>query len=214
MASFGPSQAQQDANNQQKQITSTATTNAGTDQATGQNLIGLGGNKVQAGASFFNNILNGNQAQTASELSPEINQIRQGTQQSLQAASNLMPRGGGRSQALFSTALAPAQQITDVFNRARTNAATILPQIGLQEQGVGTGVLSAGNQALSTGSSSNASLAGALQKQEDARRAGWSALGGGLFNLATLPMGGGGSLFGSLMKMGSGGGGGYMGGGG
>ncbi len=189
--SFGPTQAQQNTNNQQTAITQKAVDNSTLANSNGAGLLKIGGDNTAQGTNFFSRILNGNSADTAATLQPSIDQIRSGTNQNLQQLSTLMPRGGGRSASLFSAAMAPQQQIQNLFNTTRTAAATTLPQIGLQQGGLGTNLFGIGNQALSTGAGSNAELSQALAQQKQQQLALTSALGGGLFKLATTPFGGG-----------------------
>jgi len=143
--------------------------------------------------------LSGNQANTAATLQPNINQIRQSNQQQLQGISTLSPRGGGRSGTLYGASYAPNQQIQSLFGNARTTAATALPQIGLQQQAIGTNLVGAGNNALSTGvQGAQAGVGDALQVQQMSNQID-QAIGGGLFGLATAPITGfsGGSLLGA-----------------
>lgn len=190
--------------------------NAGTANAYGQGLLNLGTSNTNAGANFFKTILGGDQAATSSLLQPNIDQIRGGQQQALQAASTLMPRGGGRSGALFNLPLQANSQIQSLFNGARSGAASALPQIGAGQTSVGSGLFGLGNQALGMGAGAlgtvgqlggNLAQIGQTQQQLDQARA--SALGSGLFGLATLPLGGfGGTALGALGGLFGGGGGG------
>ena len=175
-----------------------ATANSGSEIASGNASLGAGSQNINSGTNFLNSILNGNQANTAATLQPNINQIRQSNQQQLQGISTLSPRGGGRSSTLYGASYAPNQQIQSLFGNARTTAATALPQIGLAQQGIGTNLIGAGNNALSTGvQGANASTQNALQVQQMSNAID-QAIGGGLFGLASLPVSGGGSLFGNL----------------
>lgn len=204
--SFGPNAVQKQAQQNQTGIANQAVSNAGTantdaTSAVGQgtNLLSTGGTNVNSGTNFLNTVLNGNQANTTALLQPNINQITQGNQQALTAASTLMPRGGGRSGSLFANTLNPQQQIQNLYNTSRTSAATALPQIGLQQQQMGTNLFNTGanfmnaaNSALNTGLTGNQDVtSNALQQRQYASQQ-WSNLGNGIFNLATTPFGGSG----------------------
>ena len=165
--------------------------------------LGTGGGNVTSGTNFFNTILGGNRANTTATLQPSINQIRQGNAGTLNAISTLTPRGGGRSGTLFNQAFQPSSQIQNLFNTAQSGAATTLPQIGLQQQGIGTNLFGLGNQALGAASGANSSLGnmGLQQQQISNQLAG--GIGQGLFGLLSLPTGGAGtSVLGSLLGLG------------
>jgi hypothetical protein len=182
--SFGANQSVKNAQNQQL---------AETQQANAQSnaQFAAGSPNVTSGTNFLSTILNGNRANTTAVLQPNIDQIRQANQQQLQGISTLTPRGGGRSGTLFGASYAPNQQIQSLFGGARTSAASALPQIGLQQEGLGTNLLNTG------ASSANAGVQNALQVQQMSNAID-AAIGGGLFGLASLPVSGGGSLAGNL----------------
>ncbi len=166
--------------------------------AAGGNMLNLGNQNTAAGTNFFNTLANGNQAAQTSLLQPNIDQIRGDSANSLKALSTLMPRGGARSEALFSQALAPQQQIQNLFNPLRGQAAGALTQTGLQQSGQGANLFGLGNQALSAATGANSPLAqSGLQTQQMSNSLA-GGLGGGLFNLLTTPLSGGASILGSL----------------
>ncbi len=189
--SFGPTAGTSQAMSNLGGVSNTANTNSQTEIDQGSNLLNMGTPAVQSGTNFFNTLLNGNRMNTTAMLQPNIDQIRQGTQGQLQALNTLMPRGGGRSGTLFGASYAPQSQIQNLFNTSRTNAATALPQLGLQEQGVGANLFGIGNQPLNTSASASGQLGNLSQQQQQMTNQFWSQLGGGLFNLATTPFGGG-----------------------
>ena len=158
---------------------------------TGTNLMNLGGNTAAPGVDFFKSMLSGNGANATAALQPSIDQIRQGNTATLNGINTLTPRGGGRYGALFGQSFAPQSQIQNLFNSARTSAATTLPQIGLQEEGLGTNLFGLGNQALSTGGGLGSGLAGLGQQDTQMSRQMAASLGTGLFSLLTTPYGGG-----------------------
>lgn len=169
------------------------------ETAAGNNLLNAGQGNVSSGTNFFNTLLNGNKANTQAMLQPNIDQIRQANANTISSASTLMPRGGGRSGTLFGAEYAPNQQIQNLFNTARTSAATALPQIGLGQQQIGSNLFNTANNALSaaTGANSaNAQLALANQQRSDNLISG---IGSALFGLATTPFGSAGtSLLGRI----------------
>lgn len=197
--SFGPSGTTKTAENNVGGISNTLmNTAAPQEYGAGQNLLSLGGQATQPGVNFMQTLLGGNQANTAAALQPSIDQIGQGTQGVLRGINALTPRGGGRYGAMFGQSFAPQQQIQSLFNSARTGAAQALPQIGLQEQGLGANLFGLGNSALGTATQGSLGLGNLGQQQQQITNGLWSGLGQGLFGLASLPMGGG-TLLGSIL---------------
>ena len=156
------------------------------ETSAGSGLLGIGGQNVSSGTNFFNTLLNGNSANTAATLAPSINQIQSGVANNLNAVNTLMPRGGGRSSALFGQSFAPQAQIQSLFNNARTTAASTLPQIGLQQQQLGSGLLGLGNQSLTAATGANSALSNSGLAQEQINNQLVSGLGSGLFGLLTM----------------------------
>lgn len=179
--------------------------------AMGGNLFNTGMQTTQPGVSFLNTVLQGNRPNTAALLQPNINDITGTQQATLRAINTLMPRGGGRYSSLFGQSLQPQAQIQNLFNPLRGTAATALPQIGLQQTGQGVNLFNLGNQALSTAAGASANIADIGQRQQQINNSLLGGIGGTLFNLATLPLGGAGGLLGTALGglfPGSGGGGG------
>jgi hypothetical protein len=168
----------------------------------GENTYGQGQGLVQQGTNFLTTLLNGNRANAGAVLAPSINNAREAQAQSLQAATNLMPRGGGRSASLFDSLIAPGRSIVNMFNSVRGGAAEPLVNAGMGVMGQGSGLISGSNAPLST----SGSIAGNILNYEQQNRAMknqfWGQLGGGLFNLATMPLGGVGGLGGSGTMLG------------
>ena len=179
---------------------------------TGLNTTAAGLNTAQPGINFMNTVLGGNQANTASALQPNIDQIRQGTGNNLTAINTLMPRGGGRSGALFGQSFAPQAQMQNLFNNARTSAASTLPGLGFQQAGVGLGqagvglgqigagtnLFNAGNNSLNSANSANSTLGQFGFTQQQISNQLDAAIASGLFGLATTPFGGGSAAGGLL----------------
>jgi hypothetical protein len=197
--SFGASATTKKAENNLGGITDTLT-NLQAPKLTGMGdaLMGQGQGTVQPAVNLFNTLLAGNRANTTAALQPSIDQIREGSTNSLNAISTLTPRGGGRYGSLFAHSMAPQGQIQNLFNTARTTAAQTLPQIGLQEMGMGTNLFGLANSALGTAGNLNSSLAEIGQRQQQMKNAMWGGLGKGLFSLATTPFGGGSEVNGLL----------------
>jgi hypothetical protein len=190
--SFGPSNTTKTAENNLGGISSTAVNQQlPMFNAAGGALLPPGEANIASGTNFFNTLLNGNRANTLQTLQPNIDQIRQGQSNALTAINTLMPRGGGRSSALFGQSFAPQGQISNLFNSVRPAAATALPQIGLGEVGAGTGLLGLGNGALNAATGASSTLGGLGQQQQQMTNNLWGGLGSGLFNLFTTPFGGG-----------------------
>lgn len=113
------------------------------DIATGAGREGLGlltegRQSLATPASYFQSILSGNMGEPTSALAPEVNRIRDATQQALQAKTNLAPRSGARSSALFAIPSTSESAIQDVYNRARPMAASGLAEVGSRQGGLGT----------------------------------------------------------------------------
>lgn len=169
----------------------------------GSNLLNIGNSNTASGTGFLNTLLAGNSANTSAALAPSTDQIRNNTNATSNAINTLMPRGAGRTSALFSNSFAPMQQQQQLFNTERSNAGVALPQIGLQQSGQGTNLFGTGAQTLNAANSSNNALANSGQQTQQNSNALASGIGGGLFNLLTTPLtggssGGGSSLLGLL----------------
>lgn len=189
--SFGPTKETKNAMGNLSTVSAAGMENSAADRARGGSLLNLGGGNVASGTNFFNTLLGGNQANTTALLQPSIDQIRAGNTHALQALSTLMPRGGGRSGTLFDMAYAPQGQIQSLFNSGRLAGAQALPSIGAQQQSLGANLFNIGNQGLGLAANASGNLADISQRQQQMGANFWSGLGGGLFNLATLPLGGG-----------------------
>src|ERR1700723_165337 len=157
----------------------------------GTTALNTGAGNVASGTNFFNTLLQGNNANTAAALQPSINQIQGGVANNLNAINTLMPRGGGRSSALFGQSFAPQSQIQSLFNSGRTTAASALPQIGLQQQKLGSGLFGLGNQSLNAATGANSALANSGMQQQYFSNLLDQQIGQGLAGLLTTPYGGG-----------------------
>jgi len=181
MSSFGP-------NDQTKQAFGQLGSNTGLEAGYGNNLVNLGTQNTNSAGNFFRTLLNGNQANTTAMLQPDINRIQGANQEALQAATTLMPRGGGRSSTLFSLPFQTNQGIQSLYNQARTGGANALGQLGLGQANAGTSLFNSSNQA-----------ADALGQLGQNQQKIGSGLWGGLFKTALgiglAPFTGGASLF-------------------
>src|SRR5581483_6466692 len=133
-----------------------------------------------SGTNYFNTLLNGNSANTTALLQPNIDQIRAATQNSLQTANTLMPRGGGRAGTNYAASFAPQSQITNLFNTARSGAAQNLEQTGLAQSGLGTNLFQIGNSALTGAGGINSQTAQNLLQQQQMQNQLYGSLGAGL----------------------------------
>lgn len=199
--SFGPTAETKKATSNLENVATQGIANSGADRAAGNGMLNLGGGNVTSGTNFFNTLLNGNAANTTATLQPSIDQIRSGVSQAMTANNTLAPRGGGRSATNYGLSFAPQSQIQNLFNSSRTAAATALPQIGLQQQQLGSGLLQTGNQGLNTAAGSSANLGDLGQRQQQITSNMWSGLGNGIFKLATTPFGGGSAANGLLGRL-------------
>jgi hypothetical protein len=200
--SFGPNSTTKRAENNLGGVSNQATELSRTETGHGEGLLNMGQPSVASGTNFFNTLLNGNRANSTALLQPQIDQIRGGTQNQLQAINTLMPRGGGRASSLFNASYMPQQQIQNLFNPLRSQAASALPQIGLQQMGLGTNLFGIGNQPLNTATGASSQLGQFGQADQQMRNQQMAALGSGLVGLATLPFGGGAAAGGLLGMIG------------
>ena len=196
--SFGPTNQEKGFSNNLGGAANQAQANSGQQMQQGQGLLNLGTGNTAAGTNFFNTIMNGNQAASTALLQPDINRIRGAQQGTLQAASTLMPRGGGRSGTLFSLPFQGNAQIQQLYNGLRPAAAQALTSTGLQQSGQGANLFGIGNQALNTSVQGNEAGLNWAQQQAQRQQQLAAGLGGGLFSLLTAPFTGGTSLLGGL----------------
>lgn len=101
------------------------------------NALSQGTSNLNTAGNFFSTVLGGNQANTRAVLQPDINRINESLQGALQGASTMMPRGGGRFATLFQQPFAAQQQVNNLFNGIRGQAAGGLAGIGSQQAQIG-----------------------------------------------------------------------------
>lgn len=196
---FGPSNTTKTAENNLSGTSNLALNNLfPTVTGKGEQQFNAGAPNINAGTGFFNSILNGNRADATATLQPDIDRIREAHANTLKAINTLMPRGGGRSSALFNESFAPTGEIGNLFSAIRPQAAAALPQIGLQQQQQGLGYFGLGAPSLGAATTSNANLGNLGQTQQQMTNSLFSGLGSSLFSLATTPFGGGSSTNGLL----------------
>lgn len=189
MSSFGP-------NAQTQQAMTQLGSNAPQTAGFGGQLVAPGIANTNTAANFFRTLFSGDRASTTAALQPDINRIREGQQQTLQAASTLMPRGGGRSGTLFQLPFQTNSMIQNLFNGARTAAGTALGNLGLGQANAGTGLFNTSNQAAGD-------LGQLGQRQQQQSSSLWGGLGKGLLGLGSLitaPFTGGASLLTNLFR--------------
>lgn len=151
----------------------------------GQQQLGMGARNTGAAGNFFSTLLGGNRANTTAMLQPDINRIQGANQGTLQAASTLMPRGGGRSGTLFQLPFQANQQIQSLFGGARGGAASQLGQLGLGQGGLGANLFNVGTGGLNSANTANEAMvrsALAMKQRSDSLAGG---LGSGLMSLAS-----------------------------
>jgi hypothetical protein len=170
----------------------------------GQQNLQMGSTNTGQSGNYFNTLLNGNRANTTAMLQPDINRIQGAQQGTLQAASTLMPRGGGRSGTLFQLPFQGNSQIQSLFGGARSGAAGQLGQLGLGQGGLGANLFGQGTSALNSSNQANEAMSELALRQKQMSDQKVAGLANGLFSLLTTPFGGGamkgtalGSIFGA-----------------
>lgn len=188
--SFKPSAGEQAATGAQQKLADTATANSTAATTAGQGLQATGTAAINPAINYFSTLANGNRANTTALLAPQIAQIKGANDANLSALSTLMPRGGGRSSTLFNAPWQANQQIQSLYNGVAPTAAGNLANIGSGLVGQGANLFGVGNQALNTASNTEGNLFNQAFQQRQSKNNFYSGLGGGLFNLATMPLGG------------------------
>ena len=147
----GPSPEQSQQSNQLNLLTNEAMTRArSSDQLadesrrTGMSFLSRFTNQLQQPVNYFQQLLSGNPTSTLSALAPQIGQMRGAQQSLLSQATNLSPRGGGRSSMLFDLPLSNASQTSSMFGQSRMGAAAALPQIAGMQGDMGSNFLRLG----------------------------------------------------------------------
>lgn len=190
---FGKSDQAKSAEANNQSIASTAVTNSGSAIAQGQGALNTGTQQVQTGANFFNTLAGGNRDASTALLAPDINRIRDANQTALQTTSTLMPRGGGRTAALFARPLSTNDQVNQLYNGVRSSAASNLVGIGQGQQNLGANLFGIGNTALNTGAQTNTGILNYEQQQQQMKNQLFGQLGAGIGGILTAPLGGFGS---------------------
>lgn len=172
-------------NDQQKTANTGMTGNAQTTGQVGGSLLQRGNENLSTPASYFSSILSGNMGEPTSAFAPDVNRIRQATQAGLQAETNLAPRGGARSSALFAIPSNEESNIQGLYSQARPAAATGLAKIGETQAGLGIG---AENSSSESWRALQSQLADQKKVQQEASR----GFGSGLYDiLKNINFGGG-----------------------
>jgi hypothetical protein len=153
-----------------------------TGLTTGTHLFDSGANTLNAPATYYNSILSGGPESTAA-LAPDVNRTRMAGTQTMQNASTLSPRGGGRGSVLFNTPGQINSQVQSIFNTARPMAAQGALQTGAAQTGAGGEGLNIGTNASNYGFNAGTTIYG----QDQAMGGGMaSVLGGVLTNPKVL----------------------------
>lgn len=177
---FGRSTQAQQAEGANMSIAGTATQNSKTAQDSGVGALSTGTQQVQSGANFFNTVANGNRENSTAMLAPDINRLRDSNTQALQAASTLMPRGGGRTASLFGRPLATNDAVNSLYTGVRSGASSQLAQIGQGQQSLGANLFGIANSGLNTAGNINSSnLNYERQRQADINNAAIGYAGAG-----------------------------------
>lgn len=124
-------------------------------------LISSGQDKVGTAGNYFTGVL-GNRAQALSAADPEISTIMDQFDAAHKAAAELSPRGGGRATLNAQKPYQMSGQIGKLLQASRGNAASILSNLGINEEGLG---IQEGGQAISA-LNAGTSAANALGENE------------------------------------------------
>lgn len=118
---------------------------------TGMSFLSRFTNQLQQPVNYFQQLLSGNPTSTLSALGPQLGQMRGAQQSLLSQATNLSPRGGGRSSMLFDLPMSNAAQTSSMFGQSRMGAASTLPQLAAMSGDMGSNFLRLGESQSSRG---------------------------------------------------------------
>lgn len=148
-----------------------------------QNLIGMGSQAYQPVLNYWSSILSGNRGAMTSALAPEISRIGQGYQAAGQTSTALNPRGGPSAE--FNAELPYAQQrdVTTLLQGARPQAATGLLNAGQQATSAGSSLLSNAVNAIYGSTAAGRDILNQQQNTKEAEAKRSASIGKGLFDL-------------------------------
>ena len=166
----------------------TASIKQGRDLASGlqpqaQSLLSGATQSYSPVANYWSSLLGGNRTSAMSALQPEVSRINEGYNQNLQAAGNLMPRGGGRSALLSQAPYERTRDITNLLQTSRPQAAQGLLQTGQAQGNQSQGLYSLILNALGGSQSGTSSLLNYDLQDRDIQYRKGKELGGTLFDL-------------------------------
>lgn len=148
--------------------------------ASGNANIGKGSADLGAAGKFFQTILGGSRADTQKLLGPQTQTILDQYDNAAKTASNLGPRGGGRTEVLGEADTGKVGAYGKLLNGVLPSAASGLADVGSKESSIGLGQTGQENQV-------GTSALGVQQKSAEVNAGGFASLGQGLGGiLATL----------------------------
>lgn len=166
---------------------------AGGLEAPASNLLSLATRSYSPVADHFSRLLSGNRASTMEALSPEVQRINSGYQQTQQNASNLMPRGGGRSAFFSQLPFERNRDITNLLSTSRGRGAEGLLNTGNAAASTSRGLYATILDALNGGRSGASSLLNYdLQSKQDQYTKG-KDVGRSIFDIISMIGGSGGN---------------------
>jgi len=142
---------------------------------TSNTLSNLAGRAYNPVMDYWSRLLSGNRGAAMSALSPEIARMGDQNTAEMRAASELMPRTGGRATMMQSMPFQQMRGVQSLFQSMRPQAANQLGTLG--------GTLQAATNALNASTNAGRSIMDEeLARQKASREAG-GAFGGGLFDV-------------------------------
>jgi hypothetical protein len=99
-------------------------------------LVESGKGKADTGANYFTGLL-GNRSQALSAIDPEVSTIMDQFDAAHRAAAEFSPRGGGRATLNAQKPYQMSGAIGKLLSASRTNAASVLANLGINEEGLG-----------------------------------------------------------------------------
>lgn len=139
-------------------------------------LQGLAGRSFNPVVDYWSRILSGNKAAAMSALAPEITRMGDQNTAEMRAASELMPRTGGRATLMSQMPFQNMRNIQSMFQTLQPQGAAQLGQVGGMLQSNATNALNASTNA------GRSIMDEELARQKASREAG-AGFGGGLFDV-------------------------------
>ncbi|HZM78505.1 MAG TPA: hypothetical protein VFC19_22490 [Candidatus Limnocylindrales bacterium] len=168
----GPSKEQKAVLGQQQDTMAQARRMAGSLEGQGGNLLNMAQGAYNPVLDYWTRLLRGG-SQATSVLAPEYAQIGQGYRAANQAASELMPRGGGRASLMQTLPYQQMAQQQGLAQSLRPQAAGQLGQLAGSVASAGSSLMSNAIQSLYASTSAGRSILDATQQQrEEAGRIG------------------------------------------